>query len=1315
MKFLQQVAKPLLKALKTANPSSYTQGLTPYRNKQWQVAQTLFERAIVENPQHAPSHFKLGMCFFRQKNYEQAKQHIEHALQIAPEQEDWQQQLNQTLQHLSKKSPSATHTTEEQLISELEKDANNPELYNQLAQLLRKQGKWWQEVEALKSAIALKDNNANWHYRLGEALEVMNRFQEAARTYGRAIELKKNKADAQWYYRQGYCFERKGHDGASNPTAAQKAYQQAIQKDTKLEAKRFGIGVFHQARGHWSQAVAAYKKQLLINPIDAQLHYRLGMAHDRCYEWALAETCYKSALALDKKQPYWHYRLGFVLERQEEFEQAALAYQYATLNREKHTPYWFYRWGYVLEQQGQYQAATEAYLQTSQQPTLDKPVEPELVIAAELTEESVEEVKAGKLEEQFEGEEITIAPSTEIAEQKKPIELYEEQFLSQQLLIEQLNKILEEDTTSAEVWYKLGNAYEREENWQAAAEAYQHALDRQNDHSPELFYRLGFVLRKVDQHQQACEAFRQVRVLQKPYGVPDDKFIKDEKFRLQSTYTEYYESLSIVENVVLYESFHGSLMSCNPYALFQYMIKSPGFSDWKHVWAINDLSKVPAKFKKQKNIVFVRRESDAYLRYLASAKFLINNTSFHYYFIRKQQQFYLNTWHGTPWKFLGKQDKSTFFGRANIARNFLHCTHIIAPNKHTLDVILNDYQIKDLYAGKIALTGYPRIDATINANKEEKQGVLSRLGVDDGKKVVLYSPTWRGGDGQVVDNLSHIESDIKSILDLDVALLFRSHYFVQNSLPAGLKNVHILPDDITTNEVLPVVDVLVTDYSSVMFDYMVLDRPIVYYTYDYEDYKQTRGLYFDVDELGGYKASNQTELIRSIKKALSVSGLPRFDSLANEFVAYEDGMVSERVVDWFINGVDLPDESNTKAKKPTAMIYAGSLMPNGITTSLKNLLENTSNAISFHLLIEPNHIISDEGRLEQYELVSHHPMIGRVGATNYDIEEFWLNLKYRVMHSLPYNMLSRLEQLYKREWKRLLGESKIDYAINFDGYNRFWSMLYAFTPEEITKNIIYLHNDMIGEWREKFPSEESVFNLYPKYDQLISVSKSTNEINKKQLVKLFNVDREKFDYVDNLLNPQYVIDSASKPINVFEHQKLLDSASPLFINMARLSIEKGHENLIKAFHKSQQFLPSTAKLIILGDGPLRGKLQRLINDLELRNHVFLLGRISNPFPYLKQSDCFVFSSLHEGQGLVLLESMILQKLIICTDFPCAHDVLHNGKYGKIVENSLHGLVNGFEEYTKGTIDTKCFDSELYQKHAIEMFYKKVCGLGEANA
>nr|WP_272887944.1 glycosyltransferase [Campylobacter lanienae] len=162
----------------------------------------------------------------------------------------------------------------------------------------------------------------------------------------------------------------------------------------------------------------------------------------------------------------------------------------------------------------------------------------------------------------------------------------------------------------------------------------------------------------------------------------------------------------------------------------------------------------------------------------------------------------------------------------------------------------------------------------------------------------------------------------------------------------------------------------------------------------------------------------------------------------------------------------------------------------------------------------------------------------------------------------------------------------------------------------------------------------------------------------------------------------------------------------IFINVARLSIEKDQEKLIYAFKEVNKQYPNT-KLIILGDGPLREKLENLIKRLKLKKSIFLLGRISNPYPYLKKADCFVMSSNHEGQGLAMIEALILKKPVISTNFSCAYDVLDNGRYGLIVDNNTNSLIEAMKKFLSQGFKFDTFKYKEYNEKAILDFYNVI--------
>ena len=1150
------------------------------------------------------------------------------------------------------------------------KNPKNDLAHYALMYLLRKRGQWWQLVDACKDQLNNKPKNAKLWYRLAFALEMMNRYQEAANAYGQATSNKLF-VPAEWYYRQGYCYEREGHDGPANPQAAQIAFKLAVKNDSKHDAKRFGIGVFHQARGHWLQAAQAYHEQLQTDTTDPVLYYKTGMAHDRCYEWSKAALCYEHAVDLAKSNTKsskelnssWYFRLGLVYERMGEgWQQKAIdAYQHAIDFSKVNQPEWHYRKAYVLMEMKRLKESAEAFLNYEEVPQLIRP---------------------------------KILTDKDVKEQQ-----------------EHTKQQLEQDCTDADIWYALGNLLEYEQHWLQAAEAYKQALARQNDHKPQWFYRLGYALNQAKQYQEACEAFRHTRILQKAYGVLESKFNNSPDFRRSATYTEYYEDLKIKPRTVMYESFHGASMSCNPYALFLYLIESEEYKNWTHIWVVNDLSIIPLKYKNKTNIVYIERNSDAYSRYIASAQFLINNVSFPVYFIRKKLQIYLNTWHGTPIKFLGKDIKDDLLAHKNVARNLLQASHVISPNKHTTDILLDRYDVSNVFSGKIAEIGYPRIDRTIKLPVERLNEIRSICNAAD-KKLVLYAPTWRGEHSKAYIDVEKLKNDLQSLVSEDYAIAFRGHHMLESQLAhLGVNGVTLVPSDIDTNELLGAIDLLITDYSSIAFDFFVTEKPIVYYTYDVEEYFEQRGLYFPIEHLPGTIALTIEEVKSAIQNYLTSVWQYKLGSALEEFCPHEDGNVSAKVWKWLLQNDSKHEITLRNVEKTKLLFYVGPFLPNGILTSWLNLIDLLDkDKFALTLVVDPGSIKASDERILQYEKKPEFiQVLGFVGRFNYNIEEDWLNGKFSAQQKQANNkMYSLLNKAYEREYIRCFGLNSINAAVHFEGYNKNWVSIFSGAPKSLVKNrVIYQHNDKLNEWVYRFPYLEAVFNHYRWYDKLVSVSQQTCELNKQNLREEFQLEENKFCYCDNVQNPEKVLRLSEMTSDLLNNEPFLSNSDKVFITLGRLSVEKDHQKLIKAFVQVVKY-QSKVKLLILGDGPLRNELSSLIKDLGLQGVVKLMGRVDNPFPILNKADCFVLSSNHEGQPMVLFEAMILKKPIISTDIVGSRSAIE-GRSGHLVENSEAGLAQGMLDFLGGKLTFPEYDITDYQKQALEMFYTKVCG------
>lgn len=1127
-----------------------------------------------------------------------------------------------------------------------------------LANCQARQQKWWMVEQSMARAVQLGDSKGDWLLVLADAQERMGHLNEAQDTFRRALAL--NPQQANLHYRLGYVLERAG-----NQHAASDAYAQALELTDDTEVKACGVGVFHQQRGFWEDARNAFADEVRNRPLEAALRYHLGMTHDRLYDWAAAEECYVAAIALSPQttRPQWNFRLGYVRERQGRFSEAADAYGAAISLSNKHVRYWQYRLGYVLEAAGDLERACESYRQLWQQ--------------------------------------------TDISDATWLPDDYFKQFDCRALISEAIR----DDATRPEWHFELGACCQRVGDPDGAIKAYMAALARAEDHEPKWFYNLGCVLADSGRFEDACEAFRQTRVLQRPHGCSEKRQKTTPSLRVETTYVEYSECLPVQEKTILYESFNGNSLTCSPLGLFRTLIDHPDYKDYLHVWVLNDKSRIPEDLRPRSNVVFVKKVSDGYLRHIATAKYLINNSGFPPYFIRRSEQRYLATWHGTPLKTLGKEQKYKFYDHKRTQRNFLQASHLITPNPHTTGITLDSYDIRQLATGMVAETGYPRIDLTLNADEERKRYLRERLGLEDGKPVVLYAPTWRGTLEDVQFDSSRLESDLEALAQQGGQLLFRGHSLLEGVLRNEDLDCAVVPGDIDTNELLSIVDVLITDYSSVFFDFIATNKPILYYIYDVEEYERDRGMYFSMDEMPGYKCRTIEELCSALNTAFKdgVADEVAYAEARAKYNLHDDGLASQRVIDFFFNDNAELAMDYRKADRHSVVLSGGSFTPNGITTSFLNLVNNIDRSVvDVVVAFSPNTVESLPGNIEQfYRLPDDIYAVPRYGRFPMTLEEGWLKKLHDQGVSLSPPAEAILKHAYTREFTRIFGFKHFDTAVSFAGYDAFWTAVLVANDLPMRK-AIYLHNNMYAEYESKYPELIRMFDLYGMADKLVSVSDQTNELNKQNLSGRYGLPEALFDYCDNLTDPATIAQGAEADLEFPQDEALFETEGPVFINLARLSVEKDHEKLIRAF-ASVVAGKSSARLLILGTGPLEPRLREVIAELSLADSVHLLGFRSNPYPYLQRADCFVLSSNHEGQPMTLLEALVLGKPIVATDIVGNRSVLQD-RPGLLVPNSIDGLVDGMQSFIADVVPAGKFDAEAYQRNAIAMFNQRVLGM-----
>ena len=366
-------------------------------------------------------------------------------------------------------------------------------------------------------------------------------------------------------------------------------------------------------------------------------------------------------------------------------------------------------------------------------------------------------------------------------------------------------------------------------------------------------------------------------------------------------YQSVFKKLPIKEKTIVFESFLGKNYSDSPKYIYEYMHKE--HLDYQYVWIFNNPNRqIPGNAKQ------VKRMSLAYYYYLATSKYWVSNSRMPRTLTKREGNIYLQTWHGTPLKRLVFDMNDVYSANPNYKKHFYEQSrrwdYLISPNQYSSDIFKSAFKFD-----KIMLEfGYPRNDILYHENKTEiAQSLKAKLGIPLDKKVILYAPTWRDdefyGAGKYKFNLKLDLQEMKKQLGDEYVIILRMHYFIADHIDTkgAEKFAYNLSsyDDIA--ELYLISDLLITDYSSVFFDYANLKRPILFFTYDLEKYRDTlRGFYIDVEnEVPGPLLKTSDDVIASIKHIESIQQAyqNKYEAFYDKFCSWENGTASKQVVE----------------------------------------------------------------------------------------------------------------------------------------------------------------------------------------------------------------------------------------------------------------------------------------------------------------------------------------------------------------------------------------------------------------------------------
>ncbi|WP_436868457.1 bifunctional glycosyltransferase/CDP-glycerol:glycerophosphate glycerophosphotransferase [Mammaliicoccus sciuri] len=386
--------------------------------------------------------------------------------------------------------------------------------------------------------------------------------------------------------------------------------------------------------------------------------------------------------------------------------------------------------------------------------------------------------------------------------------------------------------------------------------------------------------------------------------------VQNNKMKNRSKYQLLDKEESVDSNTIVFESFGGKNYSDSPKYIYEYMQKN--YPKLNYIWVFN---------KPDKNVIIgnaekVKKGSKEYYDAYSKAKFWVSNARLPLYLNKKENQIYIQTWHGTPLKRLANDMKVVRMPgttTANYKKNFYAETsrwdYLVSPNRYSTNIFKTAFWMDEERTWEI---GYPRNDVLVNRSDDQEyiNQIKKDLNLPEGKKVIMYAPTWRDDEfvkkGQYLFDLKINLENLQKELGENHVILLRMHYLIANAL--DLNGYEDFAIDVSNysdiSELYLISDALITDYSSVMFDFGILKRPQYFFAYDIEKYdKGLRGFYMDyMNDLPGEIITDEFKLAEELKNIdeHKEKYKDKIEKFYEKFCSLEKGQSSKFIGD-FIN------------------------------------------------------------------------------------------------------------------------------------------------------------------------------------------------------------------------------------------------------------------------------------------------------------------------------------------------------------------------------------------------------------------------------
>lgn len=574
------------------------------------------------------------------------------------------------------------------------------------------------------------------------------------------------------------------------------------------------------------------------------------------------------------------------------------------------------------------------------------------------------------------------------------------------------------------------------------------------------------------------------------------KFLSD--YELGVLYKKYCKK-GINKKAILIDSQHGDNLSGNMFYLLKQLFSDSKYSRLK-VYLVYRGEKL-SSFKEKLNFynlnpVLVDNRSKDYVKALATSKYLFNDTSFPIFFNKRSEQIYLNTWHGTALKTLGVSSKGEIYRLGNLQRNFCSADYVLCPNEHMKNVFDNDYYLSTLGNASYMFAGYPRNSVFF---EKPNQRIVEENDLHN-KQVIMYMPTWRGSIENIEDDdLYKYLFEIDSKLDDNQVMYVNLHPYVADLIDYScFKHIKSVSSKYETYDFLNCCDVLITDYSSVFFDFAVSGKKIILFTYDREDYLADRGMYFPLSYFPFCSVETTDDLVSAIRD----DNKQDTSEFINEFCLYDNADVSQEILDYIIFGQPFSSncfvEDNSSNGKKNVLVFAGNLYNNLHTDNLYKAITGADKNCSYTLTFLSKYLRANYSVLNAFQQgIKSYSVLGRISylkpSDDKKLTRALDDFNYFDKHR------NKFWSFIRKEYDRLYGHIRADRIVCFGGKSAIVLAILSSAPCE---KILYVPSK--GTFNENL-----CHNVYKNFEKIYykqdAVGKAIKAAGNKNVEKITDI------------------------------------------------------------------------------------------------------------------------------------------------------------------------------------------------------------------